>query len=280
MVNANNIHLTHQIAETTNPPIITILLHNLPVVLRVAPQLASLAEIIWRYTSHLIWSAILIQLEELLMRPGIGTIQRNKDRHISHNLNALLVGIFLQILPLLIEHILLEMDFPNLKGKLFLHSSQSHLITADKLRIPLIPALAIVPILQHLEQGIIPQPVGIFLGPSPIFIPSGRIRHGNGINISLENQGWLHHLCPSIISLAIVDNRSILQIRLSQEALFCQKLQRNQQWITGKGRGRSIRRIACPYRIQRQNLPYLLSCRCQEINKLVCLWSQITNTKW
>ena len=82
MVNTDNIHLTHQITETTNPPIITILLHNLPVVLRVAPQLASLAEVIWRYTSHLIWSAILIQLKELLMRPGIGTIQRNKDWHI------------------------------------------------------------------------------------------------------------------------------------------------------------------------------------------------------
>ena len=279
MVNAHDIHLLQDILETANPPVIAILLHNLPIILRVAPELACLAEIIRRYTGNLVRPAVLVQLEQLLMRPGIGTILGNKNRHISHDLDALVIGVLLQCLPLLVEDVLLEHYLPNLVGKLFLHGIQCHLVPADEFGIPFIPALAIVPVLQCLEHGIIPKPVLIgiheFLEILPVFLGTG-IKE---IDIGLEHQGRLQHLRPGIIRLAIIHDRSILQIHLGQKPLICQHLQRNKQRIASKGRRRSIRRAACSHRVQRQYLPNLLPGLSQKVHELVRLRPQVTDTK-
>ena len=92
------------------PPGKTILLHHLPVIVRVAPALAGFREIIGRHPGHDRHIKLSIQLKPLGMRPHIYAIVSNKNRDIAKQLDATLVGIGFKLRPLLKKHVLGEFN--------------------------------------------------------------------------------------------------------------------------------------------------------------------------
>ena len=109
MVDAHDVHHLVELLEALLPPGVVLGLHGLPVVLRIAPELSRRAEIVRRYARNRMGRAIRVEVEELLVRPDIGAVLCEKDRHVAHDADALLLRVVVQALPLAVEKVLHEL---------------------------------------------------------------------------------------------------------------------------------------------------------------------------
>ena len=74
MIDAHDVDKREELAEPRDPPGVALVLHRLPVVLRVAPELTRRAEVVGRYASDRLGRAVDVEVEERLMRPDIGAV--------------------------------------------------------------------------------------------------------------------------------------------------------------------------------------------------------------
>ena len=103
MVNTHHIHLVQRCLNALNPPSETGLFQSIPIVERIAPALAGLTEKIGWNTGDHGWSALMVQLKDLLIGPDINAVGGNKNGNIANNPDPLLVSILSQAGPLLEE---------------------------------------------------------------------------------------------------------------------------------------------------------------------------------
>ena len=80
----------------------------LPIVERIAPELAERGEIIRRHAGHRPWPAGGIELKNGAVPPGVGAVQRDKDRHVADDADAALRGVAAQARPLAEEDVLIK----------------------------------------------------------------------------------------------------------------------------------------------------------------------------
>src|SRR5580658_89812 len=90
-------------AQPLNPPFIAALLHHVPTVERISPTLSSLAEKIWRHARYNLRLQIVVQPEQLAVRPHVGAVVIHKDCDIAHNADRPLGAVPSQRPPLLVE---------------------------------------------------------------------------------------------------------------------------------------------------------------------------------
>ena len=135
----------------------------LPVIERVAPQLSCSRERIRRTPCHSGRVVVLIELKEFRRSPCICTVERDVDRDISDDLDALRIGICVELLPLSVKLILLETIEINLFGKLLPCLRKSSLISVAQRSFPLFPAHTVIPVFDRHIKGIILKPVIIFV---------------------------------------------------------------------------------------------------------------------
>src|SRR5262249_14804847 len=74
MIDAHQIDLLEQPAESRDPPRMPGVGHRLPVVEGVAPQLTGRAEVVGWYASHDPRLTVFVEFEETLVRPDVGAI--------------------------------------------------------------------------------------------------------------------------------------------------------------------------------------------------------------
>ncbi len=88
-----------------------------PVIERIAPKLPRFAEIIGRNAGNGNRETLAVKLEQLLVRPNVRAVERDKYRRVPNNGNMLFIGVCLERAPLLLEFILQEDFFFNRAGK-------------------------------------------------------------------------------------------------------------------------------------------------------------------
>ena len=116
VIDAHHIIDSAHVADATNPPSIAVLRHSVPVVERIAPQLPCGGEPVRRAACHLGRVEIGIKLEILRAAPDIDTVKRDIDGQIPDDLDMLVVGVFLQRLPLGVEQVLHSLPKGNVLG--------------------------------------------------------------------------------------------------------------------------------------------------------------------
>ena len=165
MVDADHVIELACAVDAAYPPAEAVLPHGVPVIQGVAPQLAVGGEVVRRDAGHRLGHQLLVQLEELRLRPHVGGIQRHIDGQVADDADALLVDIVPQKLPLGEEQELQvgeELHIVGQQRSVFLQNGLAF-AQADVLVLPLRPCLhAEVPLAGHV-QGVVRQPAPVLL---------------------------------------------------------------------------------------------------------------------
>ena len=162
MVNADNVIHLEAVPEPCNPPIVSCLSVVIPAVERIAPQLAVCREAVWRAARYSRGDILTVQLEKFWVRPCIRAVHRNVNRDIAYDSDALVIGVFTQLIPLgkkLELQVLLELNV-----KIQLSAVVVHRVCpaqTDILR-PLCPRLSLKTFFYCHKQSVIRQPPAIF----------------------------------------------------------------------------------------------------------------------
>ena len=119
MVNTYNVIKLHAVSHAKCPPRITCLFMVIPVIKRISPELSCSRKSIRWASGNTYRQIFFIKLKKLRLRPGICTVKSNIDRHIPDDLHTFIVGISLQLCPLLKEPELLETIKCHFPGKFF-----------------------------------------------------------------------------------------------------------------------------------------------------------------
>ena len=244
----------------------------LPAVQRVPPDLTVRGKGIRRTARDGSGSVVLVQLEQLRVSPYVGTVGRDIDGNVAHDLNVFCVGIGLQLRPLLVKlelqvflelHVKVQLPIVVVHGKAPVHPN---------ILGPLSERRLVKIILQRHEQGEIIQPPGVAGAKSAevgifgnIAALIGLMQQREPVLTELDKIDF-GRICPKIHSVAFLPG---------QHALFNQRLQADHVGISGKGGigliggivGRAVGGSA-----QRQNLPVALAGFLQPVNEIVsCL---------
>ena len=241
----------------------------IPAVQRIAPYLSVSRETVRRTTSDLCGTVLFIQLEHFRLCPNIAAIRRHIDRHIANNQNVLIVGIFLQRTPLLIElklQILLELYF---KVQLFAVVVQSRSIVHTDILRPLGPTCSSKEFPQRHKQGVIIQPPEILSAESI----ECRIFANVATFISLVQQRKTVFIEGFVVYLGRITAK-VHRITLftGQHTFLNQSIQADKIGAASKGRIGLIGRIGCTIvrcTAQGKNLPIFLTGLLQPVHKII-----------
>ena len=96
MIQANDVHMAQQSADSIHPPAVTGGSKCVPVVNGVAPELSVSAEVIGRNSRHETRTALLVKQKELWVGPNIAGIRRNKERNITYKAHAFCMRVLLE----------------------------------------------------------------------------------------------------------------------------------------------------------------------------------------
>src|SRR5713101_9106200 len=101
MIESHHIEKRERGTEALDPPLVSAGGQQVPAINRIPPKLPGGAEIIrWHAGDHG-RAALIIEIEQIGMSPDVGAVVRNIDRDVTHETDAALLAIGLEILPLL-----------------------------------------------------------------------------------------------------------------------------------------------------------------------------------
>jgi len=106
MIETDDVYRAQRLFDPVNPPGVALLFERFPIVDGIAPELPRGAEIIRGNARHNGRQAVLIQHEELRVRPHIHAIESHKDGNIANDFDTPLGSIALEFGPLAVEAIL------------------------------------------------------------------------------------------------------------------------------------------------------------------------------
>ncbi len=260
--------------DAPQPPGVAVLLHFFPVEKGVAPKLAVGGEAVGGTSGHLGGQALPVQLELVRVGPHVGAVSRDVDRQIADDGDAQGIDVLLPGVPLVkkeVLHRLPEGDLPSQFGPdLFQGGGPAQ---AQRLG-PGEPGGSAVPIFQGHEQGIVLQPVLLFLAESGEIRPAlgqqpvtGLVEHGVA---RLIHQPVVHifRIVPP------VEGRKLGPL---QQPLTGQGVQVDKIGVAGEGREGLVGGIAVAGGAHGKDLPAALAAGGQKVGKLPGLRPQGPN---
>lgn len=166
MVEADDVEQRHIALHAPDPPGVAGLFVRRPVIDRIAPELAGRGIVVGRHAGNELGAEVGLQLEQLGMRPDVGRVGGNIDRDVADDLDALLLCVRTQRVPLSEEDILEENAEVDLAAQLLGHSCERlRPAVADVLLRPHIDRRVVVLLLlERHEQRVIGQPFAVLLG--------------------------------------------------------------------------------------------------------------------
>ena len=244
-------------AHPGDPPVVARLRVVVPVIDRIAPELAGRRKAVRRAARDLLRLPLLVELEQLRMLREIHGITRYIDRDIADDGDALFIRVGPEALPLPVKLVLREA----------------------------VEILRVVRLCGH-ELRVGRQPVHRV--PDKLTICLLLLRVGRNIALParplLETlEGLQEQREAAEIQLLIADLRSIrpeihrVTLRTRQQLLIDQRLQIDEIRIAREGREALIRRIAIARRADRKHLPVGLPARREEIHEAVGLLSECSD---
>ena len=277
MVDADDVKAAARRAHALEPPIKAAGSHVIPVVDRVAPELAVPAEAIGRTTGHDARTAGAGELEVFRMRPDVGGIERGVARQIADDADAAVVGVFAQPLPLVVEAVLqeaVEADVGFEQGAVTL--DRGGLVRTD-VGGPFGPRAAAEVGLHGHKERVFREPRGLLLH---IFI---KIR-GHGLQKARERAA--QHGQAGLIEEGIVDVRGVLTPALPVQLLLRQPtggdelIRVDEVGIARKRGKRLIGRIAIARRTDREDLPIGLPGFFEKVDKVISGLAEVAHAVW
>ena len=158
MIDADTVEQCKCVAEAFDPPVEPLSFQRFPVVERVAPQLAGLAEVVGRYAGYGGRPPLVVQQKEIQVAPDIGRIIGHKDRDIADERHAPAGRICPQRLPLtgkLPLQVFLDPDFgPQFTRGLLVGLSREE----RRFPGPFLPTFSLVRLFEGHEERKIVQP--------------------------------------------------------------------------------------------------------------------------
>src|SRR5580704_3517585 len=103
MVEPDVIRVPRCPSQALNPPFISLRLHHIPAVKRIAPTLTRLAEKIRRYARDHLGLEVFIQSKKIAVHPDVGAIVIYEDGDVAYHADLALRTITSQCLPLFVE---------------------------------------------------------------------------------------------------------------------------------------------------------------------------------
>ena len=219
-------------------------------------------------------AALAVQLEQLAAHPGVYRVGRDVDGHIPQDLDPLGVGIGLDLLPLLAEHVLQKLPEADLLRVFGGVAGQGLPVAQAVLPRPLGPGLHLLLRLDGHVEGVIVQPVLIgqcegvvivgVVGPAAV--PAGAAGRPGGI-------GRTQQRIADVVDGAVVDAAGVraevglLQLLGGQQALLAQSLQVDEIGVARKGRAALVGAVPIAGGAEGQDLPDVLARRRQEVHK-------------
>ena len=140
MVDSDDIDLIQGHLHALSPPGKVVLSVDIPVIDGVAPKLSVFGECIGRAACLCCLHSVFINLEKLVMSPGIDAVTCHIDGNVSDNADTKRVGIFMKVVPLAVEEELENLVDFNFLGKLLGPLAEGCLLSELKIVFPQIPA--------------------------------------------------------------------------------------------------------------------------------------------
>ncbi len=113
VIDADHVGELRRGAQAFDPPAVVAACLRIPVIQRVAPELAVLREVVGRHAGHRVGAAVAIDPQDLRMRPGVA-VERDINRHVAEKIDAVVVGISVEPGPLIEKQELDHLDIGNL----------------------------------------------------------------------------------------------------------------------------------------------------------------------
>src|ERR1700733_13075670 len=153
MVEPDVIRVPRCPTQALDPPFISLRLHHIPAVKRIAPTLTRLAEEIRRYARDHCGLEIFIQSEQIAVHPDVGAIVIYEDGDVAYDADFVLRTVTSQCLPLFVKSEL--QGAANLQVRCqFLASLPYRPRSAPpQFRSPFIPACRFSPRAQRIKQN-------------------------------------------------------------------------------------------------------------------------------
>src|ERR1700722_16931117 len=127
-------------AHAVDPPGISLLLHYIPAIQRMAPALSVFAEKIRGHSRDDFGIKLGTQMKQIGMRPNIGAVEINEDRDIAHHSNGMTRAMAAKRLPLFEEkklHGAADVEFGGHFGARFFNRRR---ISMSQFARPVVPA--------------------------------------------------------------------------------------------------------------------------------------------
>ncbi len=252
-------------ADAPHPPGVVVLRQTIPVIERVAPELAVRRKAVRRAARDLDRLQVLVQLEELGVTPDVGTVERHVDGDVTDDVHAVLVRVVAQFLPLAVEQVLHHAPELDLGLMAAAHALElAEVADAQELR-PLIPGRAVVQVLERHEERVVIQPAGVLAAEDRI----ARIRSGkealrrqvqDGIALLVE------HAVVDVVGVALpVD---VLVLAGLEQALLAELVEVDEVRVAGIGREGLVRGVAVARGSHGEDLPVCLARRLKEVDEV------------
>src|SRR3981189_3014010 len=103
MIEANVVKIMRDPSHAVDPPRISLRLHHVPAIKRMAPARAGFTEKIRRHAGDDFGIEVGVQTKQIGMGPDVGAVKIDKDRHVAHDANRMLSAIGSHRLPLFEE---------------------------------------------------------------------------------------------------------------------------------------------------------------------------------
>ena len=249
--------------DALDPPGVAVLLHHVPAVQGVAPQLAVGGEGVRRAAGDLGGHVLLIQLEQPGLGPHVGAVHGHIDGRVPNDLHGFPVGVRLEVPPLpekpvlgehVVGHVLLAQLGPALQG---LGLAQPQLLG------PLGPGGAVKAGFEGHVQGVVLHPEGVLPAEAP-----------QGFFVGEVLKGAAQQLLPAGAHSVVVHQSGVLPPEgalapaLFQQALLHQLPQIDEQGVARKGRVAGVGALPHAGGAQGQHLPIALLGPAEEVHPL------------
>src|SRR5690606_33955909 len=213
-----------------------------PIVDGVAPALPGLGKEVWRYAGNDGRVAVLVELVEALVRPMVGAIAVNEDRHVAPELDASLRRIRPERAPLVFEHVLEELVVLRFVGERGARVGRGATGLAEPRR-PFPPRLS-ADLAKRVKHGVLAKPRAGGFEPGEV-----------AVAINCHEAGE----CLAEFRLFVRSNRSghalmrvqlaaIANIAFIEQTTLGQPFERDERWVAGKGAAGRVWRIRWPGR--------------------------------
>src|SRR6266403_1180749 len=173
MIESDVVKIVRDPAHAVDPPRISLRLHHIPAIQRMAPTLTVFAEKIRRHAGDDLGIELRRQAIQIRVGPDIGAVEIDKDRDVAHDSNRTLSAIGSERLPLFEEKELHDAADIEIVEHFRVRLLERRRIAMSQLAGPVVPALQLEPRAQTIEENEVIEP--------PLVLPAEGFRSRAGI---------------------------------------------------------------------------------------------------